>query len=120
MQIDFELRGGYGGLFATKPLVHRVATTDLPPGEREQLEDLVRRAGLLEGGVPPPASPAGGAEAAAERPSTGARRADTFTYRLSLRGGGRSGTYTYDDVTVPPAVRPLLTWLQKRALSARG
>jgi len=104
MEIEFEFSGGYGGVFAKRPLVYRADTGDLPEEEREALLGLVRDSGVLE------------LEEPAARPS---RARDAFDYRLSIRDGELRRSLQCDDASAPPAVRPLLAHLRKLALEAR-
>ena len=58
MRIKFEMSGGYGGLFATKPLALDVNTEGLPDETRNKLIDMVEASGVrhMAPNVPPPAS----------------------------------------------------------------
>ena len=105
MRLHFEMTGGYSGVFAARPLVSDVAVDELPEAEGRAVRELVRSTGLLDGGA-----------------AIGPRgpRPDTLTYRLTITDGGRSQSFAFDDVTAPPSVRPLLEYLQKRAIAERG
>ena len=43
-----------------------------------------------------------------------------MTYTLTIPTEGRTRRFTFDDITVPPAVRPLLEELQRRAIAERA
>lgn len=107
MRIEFEFSGGYGGLFAKRPLVLRVDTEDLPEDERAGLLDLVQASGLLDR---EPARPAG---------HPGPQR-DAFAYRLSIHDGDLAKSFAFDDATVPTDAHPLLAFLRKRAMEQRA
>lgn len=103
MDITFEVSGGFGGLFAQKPLVYRVALAELPEPERMALKTLVEASGLRSLRLPaPPRQPRG------------------QKYRLTLNEGGQTNTLECDDVGAPATLRPLLAHLQQRALAARA
>jgi hypothetical protein len=104
MRIEFECSGGYGGLFAKQPLSYRVESEDLPEEMSDKLLQLIGSSGLLD------------LDAVAAKP--GPAR-DTFTYKLSLRDRTIDKRFTFDDVSAPPAVRPLLNFLKELALGAR-
>jgi len=106
MRIEFEFSGGYGGLFAARPLGYRAETDELPDEERDKLLALVRDSGVLE---LKPARDAGGA---------GPQR-DVFTYRLMIGEGAAAKTFAFDDASAPPAVRPLLSFLRELAMEQR-
>ena len=101
MQIEFRMTGGYGGLFATRPLTCRVEAEELPEPARRAL------AALLD----------------SDSASAGARlatRPDVLVYQVSTIAGSEPRTWSWDDATAPPAVRPLLQYLQERAIEQRG
>lgn len=106
MRIEFEFSGGYGGLFAAKPLGYRADTDELPEELRNRLLTLIAESGVLEL-EPTPAS--GG---------TGPQR-DVFNYRLTLGEGAEAKTFAFDDASAPPAVRPLLNALRELAMAER-
>jgi hypothetical protein len=105
MHLHFEMTGGYTGIFATRPLVYGVTVEQLPEADRQALLQLVSAAGLLDaepGGAAPPPRP------------------DVLTYRLTITDEGRTRSFTFDDLTAPPAARPLLQHLQERAITERA
>ncbi len=106
MRIEFEFSGGYGGLFAAKPLGYRADTEGLPEELRDRLLKLIRESGILE---LEPAPQAGG---------PGPQR-DVFTYSLNLGEGAEAKAFAFDDASAPPAVRPLLNALRELAMAER-
>jgi hypothetical protein len=101
MQIDFRMTGGYGGLFATRPLSCLVEAEELPEPARRALAALLDSA---------PASAGAGL----------ATRPDVLVYHVSIIGGHEPRTWSWDDATAPAAVRPLLQSLQQCAIQRRG
>ena len=106
MRITFELSGGYGGLFAKEPLTCHVDLDALPPDESAELQALLAESGLL------------GLDSASQ-PRAGASVPDAFCYRLTLVDDGPRRSHAFDDRTVPPAARPLLERLRRRAIEER-
>jgi len=99
------MSGGYGGLFALRPLSCHVDTLELSEAAREELLALVRSSGLL-------------GAAAAEAPAASGRP-DVYHYRLGIAHEGGAASFAFDDLTAPAAVRPLLQYLQQRAVQER-
>lgn len=106
MRIRFEFQGGYGGLFAAKPLAYDVDTDELPDELRTRLLALIQDAGILEGEDRGPVPKA-------------ARGRDVQSYRLWIQDQGASRSWAFDDASAPTEVRPLLQLLQKLALERR-
>jgi hypothetical protein len=102
MQLRFEMSGGYAGAFAARPLTTVVNVDELPAPERAGLERMI------EGTGPPP-------QGDGRAPHGG----DFMTYRLTITGGGETRQFRFDDMTAPPEVRPLLLYLQQRAIADR-
>lgn len=107
MRIEFEMSGGYGGLFAKEPLALRVTVEDLPEDAGRELTGLVAASGLLE-------APGTGPE-----PGT-AGRPDVLRYTLAISQEGQTRRFVFDDVTLPAAARPLVQYLQSRAVAQRA
>ena len=107
MRIRFEFQGGYGGLFAAKPLAYDVDIDRLPDEVRTKLKELIQNAGVLEA-----------EEGAAHAPKAGRGR-DVYNYRLQIQDGGLRRSMAFDDANAPPKVRPLLQFLQKLAMERR-
>lgn len=106
MRIRFEFQGGYGGLFAAKPLAYDVDTDQLPDAVRTELMGLIRSAGIMEAEEPDLVAKAG-------------RGRDVFNYRLQIQDQGLRRSMAFDDASAPPKVRPLLQFLQELALERR-
>lgn len=105
MRIKFQFQGGYGGLFATKPLACDVEVEQLPEEQRTRLLDLIREAGVMEG-------------QAAGAPQAGRAR-DAYAYQLQIQDQGIDRSMAFDDASASPAVRPLLQFLQQLAVERR-
>lgn len=101
MRVHLEISGGFGGLFAVRPLAAEAADADLTDQERASLTGLTSGA---RSGVGP----------------LGGTAPDAHTYRLTIATSGGRRTVTYDDVTLPSELRPLVERLRKRAMEARG
>lgn len=106
MRIKFEFQGGYGGLFAAKPLAYDVDLDQLPDEVRTKLMGLIQNAGIME------------AEQERGGPKAGRVR-DAFAYRLQIQDQGARRSMAFDDASAPSEVRPLLQFLQELALQRR-
>ena len=102
MHIKFQVSGGFGGLFAALPLTLAIDDAELPQPDRDKLLTLLGEAKLLE--------QVGASEAAR----------DTYQYRLEIEDGAANRVHTFDDVSAPATVRPLLQFLQKLAVQQRA
>ncbi|SRR6266498_2805587 len=103
MHIDFK---GSGGL-ANLQLAYHADTDRLPPAEAEELLKLVERSkvfDLQQSDLTP--APHGGPP-------------DVFSYQLSLSEGDRQKSLTFNDVTAPASLQPLLSLLRKLALEQK-
>jgi hypothetical protein len=105
MQVRFEMSGGYAGAFAARPLTCVVNGDELPEPQRRWVQQMVDEPG------PPPRAPGD-----PDPPRGG----DVMTYRLTITAGGESRHFRFDDMTAPPGVRPLLQYLQQRAITDRA
>ncbi|HZR83974.1 MAG TPA: protealysin inhibitor emfourin [Candidatus Binatia bacterium] len=105
MRIEFEMSGGYGGLFAKSPLTYRVDVEALPEALRDELVGLVRSSAILDEPI---------------APGTPSQARDLMTYRLRIADGERDVSVTLDDQSAPARIRPLLQRLQRLAIEARG
>jgi hypothetical protein len=99
LRIHFERTGGFAG-----PAARRTATVDadaLPATEAEELRKLVQQADV----------------AALATPSAtgGTTRPDAFRYRLVIDTDGQQHAVSFSDTDMPAAIRPLVSWLTKRA-----
>jgi len=111
MQIEFEFSGGYGGLFAKRPLALRLASEELPARQREELATLVETSGIMTMAPVAPAGPPQG--------PPGPQR-DVFNYRLTISRGDVRKSFDFDDVTAPPALQPLLGFLRELAIERQS
>jgi len=109
MRIRFAFQGGYGGLFAARPLVYQVDTDDLPAPVRDRLIEAVRDSAILEG-------PKAGMAA----PAAASRARDVFNYELEIADQGGAQAFRFDDANAPGTVRPLLQLLRKLALERKA
>jgi len=98
MRIDFECSGGYANI----NLVYHAKTDDLPTEIAKEFLHLVESSGffdLQQSDVKP----------------TDAGPPDVFFYHLSLQEGDRWKSLSFNDVTAPGPLRPVLEILQKLA-----
>jgi hypothetical protein len=95
MQITLERSGGFTGM----PLTIAVDSAQLPPDQAAQLRDWVAAANFFNqpAAAPTPAQP------------------DRFEYCLTVQEGDRRHSITFGEAAMPPALRPLLSWLMARA-----
>ena len=103
MRIEFECSGG----FANLQLKYHINTDTLPQEQAVELLKLVEDSGffdLQQSDIAPTAS--GGSP-------------DMFSYRLSLSEGIRQTTLTFNDVTAPNSLHPLLGVLRKLAIEQK-
>ena len=105
MLIDFQMSGGYGGLFTAEPLRLHLDTESLPSTDREEVEALVASSRLLD--------PVG------DEPAGSGLQRDALRYRISI-AGQRSVARDFDDVTMPAEARGLIEKLRSLALEARS
>lgn len=101
MRVDFECSGG----FANLQLRYRADTSELDPAVANELIQHVNTSGLLsmsQKDIP-------------QRPTP----PDVISYRIEIDQDGRKKSFSLNDVTAPPAARPLLGFLRKLALEAR-
>ena len=102
MHIDFECSGG----FANLQLAYRTDTDELPQDLASELLRLVEGSGVFE---------LQESDLAPQSPGP----PDVFFYRLSLLEGGRKKSLSFNDVTAPAPLHPLLALLRKLALDQR-
>jgi hypothetical protein len=101
MKIIFRQSGGYAGL----RLGYEVDTSSLPAEEAAKLESLVRQSGILQAGSTTNTTPT-------------AR--DLLQYQITLESQGTNIQISFDDLSIPPGIEPLLDYLQERARSMRS
>src|SRR5262245_29798135 len=93
MKVKFIQSGGFAGTVKGCELDAK----SLPADAIEQLQDLMDDSG------------AGSASASSETSR------DLHQYEITVQDGRRSASLTFDDGTVPEAVKPLLSFLKKAA-----
>lgn len=104
MQIEFASSGGV----ANQELSYRADTNSLSAEEAGELSALVESSGVFD------------LRQEDINPSVTVGRADVITYRLTTSDGARQSNLWLNDVTAPASIRPLLAYLQKRALEQKG
>ena len=120
MRIDFEFSGGYGGLFARRPLALSLDSGELPAAQRQELTALVDASGIMTmAPLPPGGPPQGPPQGPPPGPPPGPQR-DVFTYRLTISRGDLRKSFDFDDVTAPPALQPLLGFLRGLAIERQS
>ena len=102
MRIDFECSGG----FANLRLAYRADTDTLSQELAGELAQLVNSSGFFELDQASLASKAAGPP-------------DVFFYRLSISAGNRQQTLSFNDVTAPVALHPLLALLRRLAVDQK-
>lgn len=99
MHIDFKCSGG----FANLRLRYHADTDNLPKELSEELIMLVESSGIFN-------------IQQNEIAQTGTGPPDVFFYHLSISDGSRRLSLTFNDVTAPESIHPLLSRLRKLAL----
>lgn len=94
MKIKFRQSGGYAGLH----MGCEIDTDSLPAPEADRLTALVENSGILQ---------------ATSQRSLNA--ADLFTYEFAIEASQGSQQVSFDDMSLPERVRPLLDYLQGQA-----
>jgi hypothetical protein len=103
MRIDFESSGGLANL----SLNYHTDTDTLPQEKADELKKLVKTSGFLDiqqndikskGASGPP---------------------DVISYQLSIAEENKKKTLSFNDVTAPASLRPLLESLQKLAIDQK-
>ena len=103
MRIDFESSGG----FANLQLAYHADTDTLPKEQAEDLSKLVQRSGVFDLQQSDLTAKAAGGTP------------DVVSYHLSLSDGAKQKTLSFNDVTAPPSLRPLVALLRKLALEQK-
>ena len=98
MDIEFEFSGGY----ANVNLAYHGDTDKLPPEIASKLLRLIESSGVLE-------------LQQSEIASTNTGPTDEFYYKLMLYDGNKKKSFSFNDVTAPKELRPLLDFLQELA-----
>jgi len=103
MRIDFESSGGLANL----QLSYHADTDSLPQEQAEELLRLVQSAGVFD------------LEQSTLTPKAANGPPDVFSYRLSLSDAGRQKALSFNDITAPASLQPLLGLLRKLALEQK-
>jgi hypothetical protein len=103
MRIDYERSGG----FANLQLRCNLDTDSMPQDQADELLKLVESSKVFD------------IQQSDVTPVPGGGPPDVFSYRLTLSGGGRQKILSFNDVTVPASLRPLLVVLQRIALERK-
>ncbi|SNQ60463.1 protealysin inhibitor emfourin [Candidatus Methanoperedens nitratireducens] len=103
MRIDFEFSGGYANL----RYGYHANTDELPEDVARELLSLVESSGIFK-------------IQQSEVAPTSAGPPDVFFYRLSLYDAKRRISLSFNDVTAPAALHPLLALLRKLAMEQAG
>jgi len=98
MHIEFETSGGYANI----NLAYRGDTDKLPSEVASKLLGLIESSGVFE------------LQQSEIAPSS-AGPPDAFLYKLTLYGGGKKKSLSFNDATVPGQLKPLLELLQEPA-----
>ena len=94
MKVRYRQSGGYAGLV----LGCELDTDKLPPGEAAQLARLVKQAALDKVGI-----------------KQSSRGRDLINHEIIVENNGRTTKASFDDMTIPADVPPLLDFLRSRA-----
>ncbi len=103
MRINYECSGG----FANLQLSCYLNTDSMPQDQAEELLKLVESSKVFD------------IQQSDVTPVAGGGPPDVFFYRLSLFEGGRQKSLSFNDVTAPASLRPLLVVLQRIALEEK-
>ena len=103
MRIDFESSGG----FANLQLSYHADTDNLPQEQAEELLRLAQNSGVFD------------LEQSSLTPREAGGPPDVISYRLSLSEGVKQKALSFNDMTAPSSLRPLLTLLRKLALEQK-
>ena len=103
MRIHFQRGGGLAAPAMRQS--YTVETDALPDDEAQELRDLINSADI------PSLAGRTGASRSAPRP-------DAFSYRLVIEDGDQRHTVEASDADMPATLRPLVSWMIKRASSA--
>lgn len=98
MHIEFESSGGYANI----RLFYRANTDELPPETADKLLRLIERSRVFE-------------LQQSELAPTNAGPPDALHYKLTLYEGSKKKSLTFNDITAPEELRPLLDFLQELA-----
>jgi hypothetical protein len=102
MRINFECSGGFANLLLT----YCANTDELSEELSQELLSLIDNSGVFNL-IPSQVAP------------TSHGSPDVFFYQLTVNNGNRSISLSCNDITAPPALRPLLTRLQELSFNQR-
>ena len=97
LRVDLSVDGGFGPV-SLAPKRFALDTERLTPGDADRLRRLIAEARLGE-----------------RHSSELSRMPDVIVYRLAVSGVPGAGPVTFDDVTMPPEVRPLVEFVRDRS-----
>lgn len=103
MQIDFATSGGLANL----RLAYQADTNTLPEEQAQELKRLVESSGVFD------------LNQDDINPNVTVGPADVISYRLSVSEGNKQSTLSFNDVTAPASLRPLLSFLRKLAIEQK-
>ncbi len=103
MRIDFESSGGLANL----QLGYHADTDNLPPQQAEKLVELIQSSSVFE------------LQQSVLTPKAAGGPPDVLSCRLTLSDGSKQKTLSFNDVTAPPSLQPLLALLRKLALEQK-
>lgn len=98
MHIDFESSGGYANIRTT----YRGNTDELPEEVANKLINLVESSRVFE------------LQESQVAPSSSGPP-DVLNYKLTIQDRNRRTSLSFNDITAPDSLRPLLTYLQELA-----
>ena len=99
MYVDFEFSGGYAFLCAS----YQGSTDEMTQENSKKFTDLVKNSGILE--------------LKQSDISNGTKKGiDLFNYKVSISNVGRKTSLSFDDMSVPEKIRPLLECLKELAI----
>lgn len=103
MHVDFECSGG----FANLQLSYHADTDTIPESQAEELLKLLEGSEVLD------------LQQSDLVPSAPGGAPDMFSYTLSLSEGGKQKTLTFNDLTAPSSLQPLLGYLRKLSIEQK-
>jgi hypothetical protein len=99
MEIEFERKGGFAGIH----LNTTIDTANLTPEERNKIHSLVVESNFF------------GLNSTADT-SHVRGHIDSFKYKITIKEGNKINTLEGSDVTMNPIIRPLLNYIEKKAI----
>jgi hypothetical protein len=99
MKVLYVQKGGLAGL----TLSSNADTDLLSPDEKQKIEEMIAKAKFFD--LPSKSPP----------PNPGA--ADYYLYKITVETEKRNHTVETTDLTMPPELRPLITYFRKKAVN---